>query len=128
MRHRWRLLRHRPALHRLDRESSLPQGIHDRFVEALAERARALRVGDALDPQTQIGPAVSEQQLEQNLSYVKIARDEGGTVLTGGEPLTLATRGYYMAPTRYRRHGARPAHQLRGSVRAGRKHREGARL
>jgi aldehyde dehydrogenase (NAD+) len=74
-------------------------GIHDRFVEALAERARALRVGDALDPETQIGPAVSEQQLEQNLSYVKIARDEGGTVLTGGEPLSLATRGYYMAPT-----------------------------
>jgi aldehyde dehydrogenase (NAD+) len=74
-------------------------GIHDRFVEALAERARALRVGDALDPDTQIGPAVSEQQLDQNLSYVKIARDEGGTVLTGGEPLELATRGYYMAPT-----------------------------
>jgi aldehyde dehydrogenase (NAD+) len=74
-------------------------GIHDRFVEALAERARALRVGDALDPETQIGPAVSEQQLEQNLSYVKIARDEGGTVLTGGEPLSLATRGHYMAPT-----------------------------
>jgi aldehyde dehydrogenase (NAD+) len=74
-------------------------GIHDRFVEALTERARALRVGDALDPETQIGPAVSEQQLEQNLSYVKIARDEGGTVLTGGEPLSLATRGYYMAPT-----------------------------
>jgi aldehyde dehydrogenase (NAD+) len=75
------------------------EGIHDRFVAALAERARALRVGDALDPETQIGPAVSEQQLEQNLSYVKIARDEGGTVLTGGEPLSLATRGYYMAPT-----------------------------
>jgi acyl-CoA reductase-like NAD-dependent aldehyde dehydrogenase len=74
-------------------------GIHDRFVEALAERARSLRVGDALDPQTQIGPAVSQQQLEQNLDYVKIARDEGGKVLTGGEPLELGTRGYYMAPT-----------------------------
>ena len=75
------------------------EGIHDRFVEALAERARSLRVGDALDPQTQIGPAVSEQQLEQNLRYVGIARDEGGTILTGGEPLTLEKRGYYMAPT-----------------------------
>lgn len=75
------------------------QGIHDRFVEALAERARSLRVGDALDPQTQIGPAVSEDQLEQNLRYVGIARDEGGKVLTGGEPLTLDRRGYYMAPT-----------------------------
>jgi aldehyde dehydrogenase (NAD+) len=75
------------------------EGIHDRFVEALAERAKALRVGDALDPQTQIGPAVSEAQLEQNLRYVGIARDEGGKVLTGGEPLNLDKRGYYMAPT-----------------------------
>jgi aldehyde dehydrogenase (NAD+) len=70
------------------------EGIHDRFVEALASRAKSLRVGDALDPQTQIGPAVSEQQLEQNLLYVQVARDEGGTVLTGGEPLTLGKRGY----------------------------------
>ena len=75
------------------------EGIHDRFVEALAERARSLRVGDALDPQTQIGPAVSDNQLEQNLRYVGIARDEGGKVLTGGEPLKLDKRGYYMAPT-----------------------------
>jgi acyl-CoA reductase-like NAD-dependent aldehyde dehydrogenase len=75
------------------------EGIHDPFVEALAERACSLRVGDALDPQTQIGPAVSETQLEQNLRYVGIARDEGGRVLTGGEPLTLDKRGFYMAPT-----------------------------
>jgi aldehyde dehydrogenase (NAD+) len=75
------------------------EGIHDRFVEALAERAKTLRVGDALDPETQIGPAVSEDQLEQNLRYVGIARDQGGKVLTGGEPLKLKQRGYYMAPT-----------------------------
>lgn len=75
------------------------EGIHDRFVELLAERARSLRVGDALDPQTQIGPAVSEAQLEQNLRYVGIARDQGGRVLTGGEALQLDKRGYYMAPT-----------------------------
>jgi aldehyde dehydrogenase (NAD+) len=75
------------------------EGIHDRFVEAMAERARSLRVGDALDPETQIGPAVSESQLEQNLRYVGIAREEGGKVLTGGEPVNLDKRGYYMAPT-----------------------------
>nr|WP_314446226.1 aldehyde dehydrogenase family protein [uncultured Sphingomonas sp.] len=75
------------------------EGIHDRFVAALAERAGALKVGNALDPSTQIGPAVSEQQLQQNLRYVGIARDEGGKVLTGGDPLTLAERGWYMAPT-----------------------------
>ncbi|MDP9024890.1 MAG: aldehyde dehydrogenase family protein [Candidatus Eremiobacteraeota bacterium] len=75
------------------------EGIHDRFVEALAAKARLLRVGDALDPQTQVGPAVSDDQLQQNLRYVRIAADEGGKILTGGELLTLDKRGHYMAPT-----------------------------
>jgi aldehyde dehydrogenase (NAD+) len=75
------------------------EGIHDRFVAALAEKAKSLRVGDALDPNSQIGPAVSEQQLEQNMRYVEIARGEGGRVVAGGEMLTLGTRGYYMSPT-----------------------------
>ena len=74
------------------------EGIHDRFVEALAERARSLKVGDALDPETQIGPAVSEDQLEQNMRYVKIATDEGGKLLAGGELLSLANPGYFMSP------------------------------
>jgi aldehyde dehydrogenase (NAD+) len=73
-------------------------GIHDRFVAALAERAAALQVGHALDPKTQVGPASSESQLEQNLRYVKIAADEGGRLVTGGGAVTRATRGYYMAP------------------------------
>ncbi len=72
--------------------------IHDRFVEAVAERARALRVGDALDPNTQIGPAVSEAQLEQSLRYVQIAKGEGGRIVTGGERLSLDKPGYYISP------------------------------
>jgi aldehyde dehydrogenase (NAD+) len=75
------------------------EGIHDRFVEALSERARSLKVGNALDPSTQIGPAVSESQLEQNMRYVEIAKSEGGRLAAGGETLKLATPGYYMAPT-----------------------------
>jgi acyl-CoA reductase-like NAD-dependent aldehyde dehydrogenase len=39
-------------------------GIHDKFVALLAEKVAALRVGDALDPNTQMGPAVSEDQME----------------------------------------------------------------
>ncbi len=74
------------------------EGIHDRFVEALAERAKSLKVGDALDPSTQIGPAVSESQLEQNLKYVEIATGEGGRLVTGGERLKLDTPGFYMSP------------------------------
>ncbi|HUO91453.1 MAG TPA: aldehyde dehydrogenase family protein [Rhizomicrobium sp.] len=74
------------------------EGIHDKFVQALAEKAAALKVGDALDPDTKMGPAVSEQQLRQNLSYVDIAVSEGGKLLGGGERLTLAKPGYYMSP------------------------------
>ena len=87
------------------------EGIHDRFVEALAEKAKSLKVGDALDPSTQIGPAVSEQQLEQNLRYVKIATDEGGKILTGGpDPLKTDKRGWYMTPTVIA--DTQPAHRI----------------
>jgi aldehyde dehydrogenase (NAD+) len=74
------------------------ENIHDRFVAALAERARALKVGDALDPSSQIGPAVTQDQLEQNMRYVKIATDEGGKLLAGGELLKLSNPGYFMSP------------------------------
>lgn len=72
--------------------------IHDRFVAALAERAQALKVGAALDPDTQVGPAASEQQFEQNRRYVELAQQEGGRLVTGGEALRLASPGYYMSP------------------------------
>lgn len=74
------------------------EGIHDRFVEALATRAGALTVGPALDPSTQMGPVASDRQLEQNLRYVGIAKSEGARLVTGGEALDLGTPGYYMSP------------------------------
>jgi aldehyde dehydrogenase (NAD+) len=73
-------------------------GIHDRFVAALAERAKALKVGDALAADTQVGPAVSQGQFDQNRSYVEIATGEGGRLVTGGDALSLATPGFYMSP------------------------------
>ncbi len=76
------------------------EGIHDRFVAAVAERAKALKVGDALDPSTQMGPAVTDTQLAGNLRYVDIALKEGGRLLAGGtDPLKLSNQGYYMSPT-----------------------------
>ena len=72
--------------------------IHDRFVAAVAERAKALKVGDALDPSTEIGPAVSQAQLEQSLKYVQIAKGEGGRIVTGGEQLSLEKPGFYISP------------------------------
>jgi aldehyde dehydrogenase (NAD+) len=74
-------------------------GVHDRFVAALAERVAALRVGDALDPETQMGPAVSEDQMETSYRYIDIATGEGGRVVTGGERLKLEKPGWYVQPT-----------------------------
>ncbi len=74
------------------------EGTHGRFVEMLAERIRATRVGHALDPDSQIGPVASREQLEQDLSYIEVARQEGGTLRTGGDRLTRATDGYYLNP------------------------------
>jgi aldehyde dehydrogenase (NAD+) len=73
--------------------------IHDRFVDALSERVRVLKVGHALERTTQVGPAASQQQFDQNMRYVEIALREGGRLVTGGKALTLDTPGYFMAPT-----------------------------
>ena len=76
------------------------EGIYDKFIAAVAERAKALKVGDALDSSTQMGPAVPEAQLAGNLKYVDIALKEGGRLLAGGaDALKLGTPGHYMAPT-----------------------------
>lgn len=75
------------------------ENIHDPFVAALAARVTALRVGDALDPQTQMGPVASEGQLEKSLSYIRIAIEEGGICRAGGGTVPLDKPGYYVAPT-----------------------------
>lgn len=74
------------------------KGIYARFVRALGVAVRELRVGHALDPQTQIGPVVDSEQLESNLRYVVIGRDEGATLAFGGERIKGATDGFYMSP------------------------------
>ena len=72
--------------------------IYRRFAEALTERMRALVVDDALKPGTQVGPVVDQNQLDQDLAYVAIGADEGAKLALGGERLTRATAGFYMAP------------------------------
>jgi alpha-ketoglutaric semialdehyde dehydrogenase len=72
-------------------------GIHDRFVAALTERMKGLVVDDALKQGTHIGPVVDQSQLDQNLSYLKIGKDEGAK-LHGGDLLEREAPGYYMAP------------------------------
>lgn len=72
-------------------------GIHDAFVAELSRQMQALKVGDALDPATQIGPVVDGKQLQSNLDYVALARTEAAEVI-GGDRLDLARDGFYQAP------------------------------
>ncbi|MCU1437596.1 MAG: aldehyde dehydrogenase [Naasia sp.] len=60
------------------------RGVHDAFMERFAEHAAALRVGDPLDPQTDLGPLASKKQFDRVSDYFALASAEGGTVVTGG--------------------------------------------
>ena len=72
--------------------------IYPAFIEAMQARMARIKVGDACEAGIDIGPVVSQAQLEQDLSYVEIGKAEGATLLCGGERLTRTTEGYYMAP------------------------------
>jgi alpha-ketoglutaric semialdehyde dehydrogenase len=74
------------------------EGIHDRFVTALRERLQAVVVDDALKAGTHIGPVVDQNQLDQDLSYIKIGRDEGAKLASGGELLNRDHPGFYLSP------------------------------
>jgi alpha-ketoglutaric semialdehyde dehydrogenase len=72
--------------------------IHDRFVAALVEQIGALKVGHALKDGTQIGPVVDKSQLEQDMRYLEVGRQEGARLAHGGERLKRDTEGFYLAP------------------------------
>ncbi len=76
--------------------------IYERFRDDLVERARALKVGDPRDPDTRVGAVVSESHMQKILSYIALAREEGGRILTGGERVAVPGRckdGFFVAPT-----------------------------
>ncbi|WP_324753556.1 aldehyde dehydrogenase family protein [Roseovarius sp. Pro17] len=73
-------------------------GVHDAFVEKLVAGAKALKVGHALSDGIQMGPVVSEEQLNENLAWVKKGRAEGAELACGGERLSMDTEGYFMSP------------------------------
>ena len=71
------------------------------FLERLVKRASTLRIGDPMDPQTQIGPLASEQHLHKVLGYIARGRAEGARVLIGGHRITEGALGlgFFVAPT-----------------------------
>jgi aldehyde dehydrogenase len=76
--------------------------IYDRFMARAIERTKKIKQGHPLDPSTMIGAQASNDQLEKILAYIKIGKDEGARVLTGGERSVLdgeLVDGYYVQPT-----------------------------
>jgi len=78
------------------------ESIFDEFVERAVARVAAIRVGDPLDPETQMGPQASEDQLHKILGYIEIGKQEGAKCLTGGEralPGGELDKGFFVKPT-----------------------------
>lgn len=78
------------------------EGVKEEFLDKLKERAQRVKIGDPLDKATQMGPQVSEEQLNRIKGYIDIGRDEGATVFSGGESPELEgafQHGYFFQPT-----------------------------
>jgi phenylacetaldehyde dehydrogenase len=73
------------------------RSVYDKVVEGVVQIAQSIRLGPGLDPASQMGPLVSENQLQRALGYVQAGRRDGASVVTGGSSLGAA--GYYMQPT-----------------------------
>lgn len=71
--------------------------IRDEFVARLAEKAQQRLLGDPLDPNTQQGPQVSQEQLDKILGYVSLGKKQGAKLVTGGA--RVGEKGFYIAPT-----------------------------
>jgi betaine-aldehyde dehydrogenase len=77
------------------------QRIKAAFLEKLAQRVSAMRIGDPLDPRTQVGALISEGHMEKVLGYIARGKAEGARVVVGGYRLSTGelAKGYFVAPT-----------------------------
>lgn len=79
------------------------ESIYDKFIERFTERAKQIQVGNGADPETEMGPLVSQQHMEKVLSYIESGKQEGARLLFGGERLTEngMDKGFFVAPTAF---------------------------
>jgi aminomuconate-semialdehyde/2-hydroxymuconate-6-semialdehyde dehydrogenase len=80
----------------------IERSIYDKFKEALIQEVKQLKVGNPLDKDTKVGAIVSQLHYDKVLSYIQLAKEEGGNILTGGEAIHLEgdlANGWYIAPT-----------------------------
>jgi alpha-ketoglutaric semialdehyde dehydrogenase len=75
--------------------------IADEFVQRIAKRAQSMRIGAGVDPQTEMGPSVDENQFKTVLRYIDVGREDGATMVCGGERVTGDgfDKGYFVRPT-----------------------------
>lgn len=77
------------------------RGLHDRFLERLTERTRKIRIGDPLDPETQMGPLINRAQHEKVTGYIAAGKAEGATLHYGGGVPSFqgSEGGFFIEPT-----------------------------
>jgi aminomuconate-semialdehyde/2-hydroxymuconate-6-semialdehyde dehydrogenase len=76
--------------------------IYEKFVQAFTAKVKALKIGDPLDETTKVGALVSEAHMKKVLSYIDLAKQEGGEVVHGGKQVSIGGRcsnGYFVEPT-----------------------------
>jgi aldehyde dehydrogenase (NAD+) len=74
------------------------EGIHDKFIKAVVDKLKTLKVDDALKDGTDIGPVVDERQLEQDLKYIELGKKEGARLVQGGNRVSREKNGFYLEP------------------------------
>lgn len=85
----------------------IQEDIYDRFIAKVIDRVNQIKVGDPLDPNTMMGAQASKIQQDKIMSYLKLGKEEGAEVLTGGDANNVGTgfeEGYYIQPTLFKGH------------------------
>lgn len=79
----------------------IQDGIYEEFVRRVADYTRKLRIGDSLDPNTELGPLISDRQMERVLKYMRVGVEQKARLIVGGERQLDAhlTNGYFVKPT-----------------------------
>lgn len=75
------------------------RGVYDKFRDAFVARVKTMKVGDPKSPDVKLGAVVSKPHFDKILSYVELAKEEGGTVLCGGKPAKTELNGWFIEPT-----------------------------
>jgi betaine-aldehyde dehydrogenase len=77
------------------------RSVHDVFIEAICERAKGIRLGNGMDPQTQMGPVISAEHRDKIEAYIQIGLNEGAKLALGGKrpPAPELQQGFFLEPT-----------------------------